>query len=123
MAAFIFVRNLSHPLQDPARIKRCESFLCRLRGLMFRSSLPISEGLLLGIDRDSRLDSSIHMFFVPFDLAVFWIKSELRVVDKIIAKSWRPAYFPARAARYTLEMHPERFGDYSIGDKLEFQDA
>lgn len=90
---------------------------------MFRSSLPINEGLLLDIGHDSRLDSSIHMFFVPFDLAVFWINSELHVVDKTIAKSWRPAYFPSHPARYTLEMHPERFDDFRVGDRLDFQNA
>ncbi len=75
------------------------------------------------IGRDSRLDSSIHMLFVPFDLAVFWINSDQRVVDKVIAKSWRPAYFPAQPARYTLEMHPDRFADYGVGDQVEFQNA
>ena len=123
MSALIVVRNLSHPEKELARIKPCASFACRLRGLMFRSSLPVDEGLLLDIGHDSRLDSSIHMFFVPFDLAVFWINSELCVVDKVIAKGWHPAYFPAHAARYTLEMHPARFDDFRIGDKVVFQDA
>ncbi len=123
MSAFIVVRNLSRLVKDPARVQRCESFVCRLRGLMFRSSLPVDEGLLLTIARDSRLDSSIHMLFVPFDLAVFWINSDLCVVDKIIARSWRPAYFPAHSARYTLEMHPQRFGDFSIGDEVDFQNV
>ncbi len=90
---------------------------------MFRKGLAVDEGLLLGLPRDSRLDSSIHMFFVPFDLAIFWINSEMRVVDKLIAKSWRPAYFPAQAACYTLEVHPDRFSDYGVGDRVELQDA
>ncbi len=90
---------------------------------MFRSHLGLDEGLVLVIGRDSRADSSIHMFFVPFDLAVFWINSEMEVVDKVIAKSWRPAYFPAKAARYTLEVHPDRFNDYEIGHKVEFLNA
>jgi uncharacterized membrane protein (UPF0127 family) len=90
---------------------------------MFRSSLPTNEGLLLAGARDSRIDSSIHMLFVPFDLAVFWINSELRVVDRVIAKSWRPAYLPVQPARYTLEIHPDRLDDYLVGDKVEFQDA
>ncbi len=123
MDSFIVIRNLTRPVQDPPRIRKCESFACRLRGLMFRRHLDADEGLLLGIGRDSRLDSSIHMFFVPFDLAVFWIDSELCVVDKRLAKSWAPAYFPAKAARYTLEIHPERLGDYNVGDHVEFQNA
>jgi uncharacterized membrane protein (UPF0127 family) len=88
---------------------------------MFRSHLGLNEGLLLVEKRDSRLDTSIHMFFVPFDLAVFWINSEMTVVDKVIAKSWHPAYFSKVDAKYTLEIHPDRFGDYEIGDKVEFK--
>ncbi len=123
MDNFLLVRNLSRPIQSPARIRRCDSFLCRFRGLMFRSHLDRNDGLLLEITHDSRLDSSIHMFFVPFDLAVIWINSELCVVDKVIAKGWHPAYFPAHAARYTLEMHPDRMDDFEVGDKVAFQNV
>lgn len=123
MPPFIFIQNQNRAIQNPPRIKFCDSFLCRLRGLMFRESLDPNEGIVLVINRDSRADSSIHMFFVPFDLAVFWINNENEVVDKVIAKSWRPAYFPAKAARYTLEIHPDRFDDYQIGDKVEFKNA
>ncbi len=123
MPPFIFIQNQNQAIQDPPRIKFCDSFLCRLRGLMFRTSLNLNEGIVLVIKRDSRADSSIHMFFVPFDLAVFWINNNDEVVDKVIAKSWRPAYFPARAARYTLEIHPDRFNDYQVGDKVEFKNV
>jgi len=117
----IHVHNLTHALSAPAQVGFCDSFLCRLRGLMFRPSLGRDEGLLLVEGRDSRLDSSIHMFFVPFDLAVFWIDSSLTVVDKVIAKSWKPAYLPKAPARYILEIHPDRWEDYQIGDKVEFK--
>jgi uncharacterized membrane protein (UPF0127 family) len=90
---------------------------------MFRPSLSPDEGLLLAQERDSRLDSSIHMLFVPFDLAVFWIDSSLTVVDKVIARSWRPAYLSRRPARYVLEIHPQRWGEYQVGDRIEIQDA
>jgi uncharacterized membrane protein (UPF0127 family) len=63
------------------------------------------------------------MFFVPFDLAVFWIDSAMEVVDKVMAKPWRPAYIPARAARCVLEVHPDLLADYEIGHKVEFIDA
>jgi len=119
----IIIHNLNKPINDPARVGYCDSFLCRLRGLMFRSRLSHDEGLLLVEKRDSRLDTSIHMFFVSFDLAVFWINSEMTVVDKVIAKSWRPAYFPKADAKFTLEIHPDRWGDYEIGDKVEFKNV
>lgn len=90
---------------------------------MFRSHLDINDGLLLVEKRNSRLDTSIHMFFVPFDLTVVWINSNLTVVDKVLAKSWKPAYFPKADAQYTLEIHPDRWADYEIGDKVEFKNA
>jgi uncharacterized membrane protein (UPF0127 family) len=118
----IIIHNLNKSIEYPPRVEFCDSFLCRLRGLMFRSRLGLDEGLLLVEKRDARLDTSIHMFFVPFDLAVFWINSEMTVVDKIIARSWHPAYFPKADAKYTLEIHPDRIGDYEIGDKVELRD-
>jgi uncharacterized membrane protein (UPF0127 family) len=124
MSRFIFVQNSNQPDLSPARVKYCDSFMCRLRGLMFRQRLDPDDGLLLVQGkRDSRIDTSIHMLFVPFDLTVVWINTDLTVVDKIIAKAWRPAYAPAKPACYILEIHPDRWEDYQIGDKVEFQDV
>lgn len=90
---------------------------------MFRGSLPHQEGLLLQMPRESRLDSSIHMLFVPFDLAVFWISSAMEIVDKVRARSWHPAYVSARPARYVLELHADLLGQYEIGHRVEFLSA
>jgi uncharacterized membrane protein (UPF0127 family) len=90
---------------------------------MGRSSLDQSEGLLLVEAHDSRLDTSIHMFFVYMDLAVIWINSGHTVVDTVLARSWRPAYAPRQAARYILEIHPSRLNEFTIGDQVEFQNV
>jgi len=119
----IIIQNLNKQITNPPLVGYCDSFLCRLRGLMFRSRLGLNEGLVLVEKQDSRIDTSIHMFFVPFDLAVFWINSEMTVVDKVIAKSWHPAYLPKAGAKYTLEIHPDRFGNFEIGDKVEFKNV
>jgi len=119
----IIIENQNRKLENLPHIKYCDTFLTQLRGLTFRPRLGLDEGLLLVGTRDSRLDSSIHMLFVTFDLTVIWINSEMKVVDKIIAKSWRPAYFSKQPARYVLEIHPERWGDYEIGDTVQFKDA
>jgi uncharacterized membrane protein (UPF0127 family) len=119
----IFIENKNRKIDNLPRIKYCDTFLTQLRGLTFRPRLALEEGLLLVGTRDSRLDSSIHMLFVAFDLTVIWINSDMQVVDKIIAKSWRPAYFSKQPAKYVLEIHPERWGDYEIGDTVQFQDA
>ena len=98
----------------------CVSFWCRLRGLTLRSQLPVDEGLLLVESKDSRLDVSIHMLMVFMDLGVVWINNDCQVVDRVLAKSWRPAYFPRRPARYVLEINPQRLKDFEIGDRLRF---
>ena len=123
MPKFISIENKNRGLDGSLRIKFCDTFLTQLRGLTFRPSLARDEGLILVGTRDSRLDSSIHMLFVSFDLTVVWINSDMKVVDKIIAKSWRPAYFSKQPARYVLEVHPDRWGNFEIGDTLQFIDA
>jgi uncharacterized membrane protein (UPF0127 family) len=123
MSAIAIVQNLNHALPKPARIRICDSFAGRLRGLMFRAALRRDEGLLLVGARDSRLDSAIHMLFVPFDLAVFWIDGSMQVVDKVMARAWHPAYVPSRPARYVLELHPELYSAYEVGNKVEIIDA
>jgi uncharacterized membrane protein (UPF0127 family) len=123
MPKFISIENMTRSTEGTLRIKFCNTFLTQLRGLTFRPRLSRDEGLLLVGRRDSRLDSSIHMLFVAFDLTVVWINSEMQVVDKILAKSWRPAYFSKQPAKYVLEIHPERWEDFRIGDVVQFKDA
>jgi len=123
MPKTIAIENKNRTIEGVLRIKYCDTFLSQLRGLTFRSGLARDEGLLLVGRHDSRLDSSIHMLFVPFDLSVIWINSQMQVVDKTLAKSWRPAYFSKQPAKYTLEVHPGRWGDFEIGDGVVFKDA
>jgi uncharacterized membrane protein (UPF0127 family) len=123
MPKFITVQNKNRTIAGPLQVQYCDTFFTQLRGLSFRSRLALDEGLLLVGKRDSRIDSSIHMFFVSFDLSVIWINSTMQVVDKVLAKSWRPAYFSKQPAKYVLEIHPERWGDFEIGDGVEFKDA
>lgn len=123
MPKSISIENKSRRINGALRIKFCDTFLSQLRGLTFRSHLSREEGLLLVGKRDSRLDSSIHMLFVLFDLSVIWINSNMQVVDKVLARSWRPAYFSKQPARYVLEIHPERWMDFEIGDRVQFKNA
>ena len=123
MPKTITIQNKNRMILGTLHVKYCDTFLTQLRGFTFRSGIAHEEGLLLVGKRDSRLDSSIHMLFVPFDLSVIWINADLRVVDKVLAKAWRPAYFPKGPAKYVLEIHPGRWGDFEIGDGVEFKDG
>ena len=119
----VVVRNLSKGLTRPLQAEYCSSFLCRLRGLTFRRTLPEGESLLLVYHRDSRLDTSIHMLGVPMDLAIAWINSVDVVVDVRLARQWRMMYLPSQPARYVLEMSPARLGDFQVGDRVSFEEV
>ena len=82
-----------------------------------------NECIIIDEGKESKLNTSIHMFFVYMDLAVIWINSGHTVVDTILARSWRPAYAPRQAARYILEIHPSRLNEFTIGDQVEFQNV
>ena len=123
MNGYVFVEKKGAPRRHLGRVGVCSSFTCRLRGLMFRRRLSQQDGLLLVGNRDSRLDAAIHMLFVPFDLAVFWISSKMEIVDKVLARRWRPFYIPTRAARFILEVHPDLLARYETGQEVEFVNA
>ena len=123
MPKFISIENKNRKIDGELRVKFCDTFLAQLRGLTLRAPISREEGLLLVGTRDSRLDSSIHMLFVNFDLAVMWINSEMQVVDKVLARSWRPAYFSKQPAKFVLEVHPGRWDEFQIGDRLVFKHA
>jgi uncharacterized membrane protein (UPF0127 family) len=123
MTKYITVENKARGIQGPLRIKYCDTFLTQLRGFTLRPTLARDEGLVLVGKRDSRLESSIHMLFVSFDLAVIWINANMQIVDKVLARSWRSAYFSNEPASYVLEVHPERWEEFQIGDTVEFKNA
>ena len=115
------VINQTRSLEYPLRVKNCESFFCRLKGLMFQNSIEKDAGLLMVHGSESLANAAIHMFFVGMDLGVLWLDSSQRIVDKQLAKSWQPFYTPASPAKYILEIHPERLSEFELGDILNFE--
>jgi len=71
--------------------------------------------------RESRLDAAIHMLFMRIDIGVVWVNSDLEVVDLRIARRWRPFYIPKAPAKYILEIAVDRFNEFNLGDKLDFE--
>jgi uncharacterized membrane protein (UPF0127 family) len=119
---YINIVNQTHPASNPILAKYCQSFLCQLRGLMFTKTLHENHGLLLVQSSDSRLNSSIHMMFMWMDLAVIWISNEYVVVDLVLARRWKLAYFPKQAAKYVLETGVSHLSNFNIGDKVRFDE-
>jgi uncharacterized membrane protein (UPF0127 family) len=104
------------------QIVRCDTFARRGRGLMFRSSSAVTDDqvYLFVEKRESVAQTTIHMFFVFFPIAVVWLDTEKRVVDKVLTKPFRPYYAPKSAAQYYVEGHPSLLERVSVGDQLEF---
>jgi hypothetical protein len=105
------------------RVRWCESFWCHFRGLQFVRNLPEDQGLLFVTSRDSIAQAAIHMFFMFIDIAVVWIDSTGTVVDKKLAKKWRPYYAPAKAAQYYVEANVSLLDKVNVGDVLIFDEV
>lgn len=104
------------------KVVRCDTFWKRGRGLMFRRRRAIADGqVFLFVERrEGVAQTAIHMLFVFFPIAVVWLDRDRRVVDKVLARPFRPYYAPHRPARYYLEGHPSLLKRVNIGDQLEF---
>lgn len=121
MSSALFVaENETQGLTLVQRVRRADSFLTRLRGLTFRRRLGDDEGLLLVGRGESRTEASIHMFFVFFSIGVLWLDREDKIVDKALARPFRPFYAPQAPAMGVLECQPEVLVHVEIGDQVRF---
>jgi uncharacterized membrane protein (UPF0127 family) len=118
MAQFVQLMHRSAPGDEVVRARWCESYICRLRGLMFGAAPDPGTGLLIVQPKTGVGQTAIHMWFVFFSIGVIWLDDDLVVVDKKLAKPWR-LYAPKSPARYILEGRPEILDKVTIGDELE----
>ena len=105
-----------------ARVKLCSSFWCHFRGLQLVPRPPDDWGLLFLTNREGRAHTTIHMFFMLFSIGVVWLDSIGKVVDKRLAKPWRPAYAPKAPAQYFIEANPSLLNRVEVGDVLNFDE-
>lgn len=101
-----------------------ESFLRKMRGLMFRR-LERNRGLLVSFGKEKRW--GIWMLFVPQDLGLLFMDGEGKIVDKKYAKrmsldprTWK-VYKPSKRCKYVLECNPEKVEEVETGDELEWK--
>lgn len=118
----VIITNMSRSNSASIRAGYCGSFLCQLRGLMFRKTLPTGEGLMLVQKKEDRISSSIHMMFMHFDICAVWINQALEVVDVRYARRWGLAYVPRSPACYVLELNADHIKDFSTGDKVKIDE-
>jgi len=105
------------------RVKLCDNFWTRFRGLQLVTHLPDDEGLLFVTGSENRANTTIHMFFMFFSIGVVWLDATGKVVDKCFAKPWRPAYAPKSPAQYFVEANPAILDKVQIGDVLRFDEV
>ena len=87
---------------------------------MFSKELKQDDGLVLVENNESRINTSIHMMFMNYDITVLWLDKQMVIVDKVLARKWVPFYIPKKPVQYVVELHHSKFCEYSIGDKLFF---
>lgn len=120
---WIEVRDANSEELILSSVRRCSAFSCRLRGLTFRRGLGEDEGLLLIGQRESRIDTAIHMLFVFFPITVVWLDRANRVVDTKVALPFQPLCVPAARAKDVLEGPSDLIHRVSVGQKLCFGEA
>lgn len=116
---YVLVRNADDQQVLVNRVRWCDSFFSRLRGLTFRRRMDNQE-LILVEQAESRIATMIHMMFVFFPISAIWIDSTGKVVDARLAKPFRLCYLPQSPAQYILEGHPSLLEKIKPGDRIEF---
>jgi len=101
------------------RAEVADTFLRRLRGLMFRRRLEFGEGMILRPSRPGRRTCAIHTFFMRFPIDVLFLRDG-EVVDAVEnLRPWR-VYVPREAAEEIVELPAgtiERSGT-EVGDHV-----
>jgi uncharacterized membrane protein (UPF0127 family) len=115
------IRNLTRSLKKTLRVRYCERFLCKLRGLMFKAKLDPDDGLLFADPKSTRVNAGIHMLGMFIDLSIIWLDEDKRVVDKALARRWVSFVFPHKPARYVIECAVSRHEEFTIGDQIAFK--
>ncbi len=112
--------NQTRGLALASSVRICDTFWSRLRGLMFRRTLDRDEAYVFCYARESIAETSIHKFFVPFSISVIWLDAHKRVVDKVLARPFRPYYASSSPAQYFVEGVPGLLERVQVGDELTF---
>ena len=88
---------------------------------MFNKEIAPHAAIIFRDPSESHINAAIHMLFMNFDITVIWVNRHNRVADVQLARAWRLFYMPASPACITIETHPARFGDFTIGDEISIE--
>lgn len=105
------VRHEGEPLATDVEVAR--SLPARLRGLMFRRSVPADYALVFPFDRAAR--RSVHMLFVRTPLDVLWV-ADGRVTKRATLPAWTGLGWGR--ADTIVELAPGAAADVAVGDRV-----
>ena len=92
------------------KVKLCKSWFSKFRGLMFSRR----RNLLFVFNEERKV--SIHMLFVFFNIDIFWLDKNFRIVD--LRRNVKPFTFSGsdKKAKYVLEISKNKVG-LRVGNK------
>ncbi len=94
------------------KIKYADNFYRRFLGLMGKRDIEFA------LIFSNLVDSSIHTFFMRFELDIYFLDENKIIFDKVCLKPWS-FYRPKMKAKYIIESKKNRL-NLKIGDKLDF---
>ncbi|WP_202080612.1 DUF192 domain-containing protein [Caldalkalibacillus salinus] len=101
----------------PIVVHKCDTFTCRLKGLMFRKQPLEQEGLWL------IPCNAIHMFFMSFPIDVLFLDKKQKIVKTVSRiKPWKTqgkvkeAHSALELPEGTIEAYDIQEGDYILVD-------
>lgn len=90
-----------------------DTFLKKLRGLMFRKGLD--HALVFPLNRESRMGASIHSLFVFFPFDAVFLNEKKQVVDARTVRPFTWNVTPKKPAKYIIELPEGSIGNMGAG--------
>lgn len=93
------------------------------RGLMFSSKKRIDKGMCLKLPhyKDSKYGAATTNLFVFYPLAIIYVNSKFKIVDKIVLKPWVFNYVPKSSCMYIIESTKGKFDNLNVGDVVKIE--
>ena len=79
---------------------KCDNFFTKFRGLMFSKK----KNLIFNLNKESRINSIIHTFFVFYNIDVYWLDQNKNIVDFRLKVKPFTIKIPKKKAKYIIEL-------------------
>jgi uncharacterized membrane protein (UPF0127 family) len=96
-------------------VKKADTFMTRLVGLLNKNSIDFDEGFLL------MRCTSIHCFFMKFTIDAVYLSKDMEVLYIETVKPWKIGKIVKNCA-HVLELHEGAAKNISVGDIIVFSE-